>query len=226
MLYYFSISSWADVDAIGSYPAISILRLAHIPLFAGRGASEVRPIVIARIPSLHLFNGSGVTSKERITAEKVYLRQALNEKKSDEKLNEVSSVFTSMELLAAFTLKHPRFAELSSKYEGDVIGTTDSEIGASMGADLISIQLNNVSYSSVTGQQCDPIVKKLPSTLTVGRLKSIVKQIFGLDPAAQQLSIRDSRDVPPTLLDDDEATLRYFGACNGCEIFINETDEA
>lgn len=221
------LSSWSDVDAISTYPSVAILRLAHIPLFVGRGASEVRPLVIGRIASLVLFNGSTVSLKERQTAEKVYLRQATAEKTQLEKEQQPgATVFTlSEETAAEFALKHPRFAELSEKYAHDIIsGSAAADAGSSIGADLLSIVLNNVSYSGATGQQCEPITKRIPSSLTVGRLKLMVKQLFGLDPIAQQLSMRDGKDVPPTLLDDDEATLRYCGAVNGSEVFINETD--
>ena len=50
----------------------------------------------------------------------------------------------------------------------------------------------------------------------------MVKQLFGLDPNLQQLSLRVYKDSPPTMLDDDQATLSYYGAVDGGEIFINE----
>lgn len=184
-------------------------------------------MVIARVPTLLLFNGSTVSIKERCAAEKIYLRQANAEKYELDKAGRASTstVFTGVDALASFRLKHPRFEELTAKYAGDIVSfAADSDSGSSLGADLLDIKLNNVSFSASTGQQCDPISRRLPASLTVGRLKLIVKQLFGLDPVVQQLSIRDDKDVPPTLLDDDEATLRYVGAANGSEIYINETD--
>ena len=38
------LASWGDIDAIADMPVLSNLRLSHIPLFAGRGASEVREL--------------------------------------------------------------------------------------------------------------------------------------------------------------------------------------
>ena len=224
---YSRLSSWADVDALSTFSSLSILRLAHIPIFAGKGASEVRPIVIARIPSLQTFNGSTVSSKERNTAEKIYLRQANTEKRALEKeVGEgLDTVFACTDVGAAFSLRHPRYTVLTDKYADDILlSQTESDTGSSLGADLLEISLHNVSFSLSTGQQCDPVSKKLPASLTVGRLKLLVKQLFGLDPLVQQLSIRDDKDVPPTLLDDDSATLRYCGACNGSDIYINEAD--
>lgn len=55
------LKEWADIDALATYAQMANLRLSHIPLFSGRGASEVRPYVIARIPQLDFFNGSTCT---------------------------------------------------------------------------------------------------------------------------------------------------------------------
>ena len=77
-----------------------------------------------------------------------------------------------------------------------------------------------MSFSS--GGRNEPLEKKLPGSLSISRLQLLVKQLFGLDPHLQQLSLRVYKDSPPTLLDDMQAALSYFGAIDGCEIFINE----
>ena len=48
----------------------------------------------------------------------------------------------------------------------------------------------------------------------------MVNQLFGLDPYLQQLSLRVYKDAPPTMSDDDQATLSYYGAVNGNEIMV------
>jgi len=50
----------------------------------------------------------------------------------------------------------------------------------------------------------------------------MIKQMFGLDPRLQQLSIRVYKDAMPALMDDPQCSLHYFGAIDGAEIFINE----
>ena len=71
------LSSWKDIDAISTYPSCRILRLSQVPLFTGKGASEVRPLVIGRMSSLVFFNGSGISPRERTDAEKSYLRSIM-----------------------------------------------------------------------------------------------------------------------------------------------------
>ena len=35
------LSDWSDIDSLDGYKELRALRLSHIPLFAGKGASEV-----------------------------------------------------------------------------------------------------------------------------------------------------------------------------------------
>ena len=66
----FSISSsrigtWTDIDNLATYENCRALRLSQIPLFTGKGSSEVRPIVIGRMKQLLFFNGSAIGPRER-----------------------------------------------------------------------------------------------------------------------------------------------------------------
>ena len=76
-----------------------------------------------------------------------------------------------------------------------------------------------------SGSAGDVTSRKLPSTLTVQRLKGVVKQLFSLEPHLQQLSLRASKDRDgslPVLLDDDAATLQYYGVSEKVDVYINE----
>jgi len=84
------------------------------------------------------------------------------------------------------------------------------------------------------------MTRRLPKTLTVAKLQLMIKQMFGLDPRLQQLSIRVIfflfaillthlllwkkvyKDAMPAVMDDPQCSLHYFGAIDGAEIFINE----
>ncbi|CAE7608408.1 unnamed protein product, partial [Symbiodinium microadriaticum] len=57
-------------------------------------------------------------------------------------------------------------------------------------------------------------------------VRLIVKQLFGVEPQKQLLSIRlDKGAVVPTLMDEDSATLRYYGAGDGAvDIFVNDLE--
>lgn len=207
------IASWSDVDALATYPAICNLRLSHIPLFAGKGASEVRPVVIGRVRQLLLFNGSYVGARERVDSEKAYLRSAIRD------VEDATAAGLPLGG-AALSRLHPRYAELQTLHGADLLPMGSASTGGNIAAELVSVTLRNLSFAS--HGSLEPMTKKLPAGLTVGRLRALVKQVFGLDAHLQQLSIRIYKDSVPTLLDDDEATLGYYGAIDGCEIYINE----
>lgn len=204
------------MNALNTYSPFSCLRLTHIPLFSGKGASEVRPEVIARIERLDVFNGSPVPPRERIDAEKAYLRRALRER--SESTDETQN-------LVEWEAKHPRFTYLNDRYAEELLpmGASGSTGLQSMASEMITVTFQNLVYSS--GGSMEPMQRKLPCTLTVEKIRLIVKQLFGVEPQAQLLSIRLYKNaVVPTLMDEDSATLRYYGAIEGSEIFINEVE--
>lgn len=208
--------SWQDIDTLSTYSQLQVLRLSSVPLFAGKGASEVRPFVIARVSNLLSFNGSQIGPRERADADKIYLRSILREKAAQEAKN----LHNNEELEKGLTLLHPRYNELFAKYGEDVVPSAQVNTNSSLSSDLINIVFKNLSFGS--GGTLEPITKKIPKSLTISKLKLMVKQLYGLEPRLQHLSLRVYKDSPPTFLDDDQSTLQYFGALEGAEIFINE----
>lgn len=207
------LKQWSDIDAIATYSGMSNLRLSHIPLFSGRGASEVRPFVIGRIAQLEFFNGSTVHARERLDAEKQYLRNSIRDV---DELAKAGRPLSDAALLAM----HPRYNELQLKHGGELLPMGTLNPGGNIASELLSVTFNNLSFAG--GGSTEPTTKKLPASITVERLKLIVKQLFNLDPNLQQLSLLVYKDSPPTLLDDDQATLNYYGAQDGAKIFVNE----
>ena len=210
-----NLGSWSDVDAIASYDNVSSLRMSHIPLFKGQGASQVRPIVISRIRNLGFFNGSLVGRRERLDGEKGYLRNVLHDIDEAKKAGRP----LSKEALDAL---HPRYTELNDLHGADLLPMGSMSTGANLASELLTVTFNNFSFSS--GGSLDPVTKKVPSSITIQNMKSMIKQLFGLDPSLQQLSLthKEYQDAPPIFMDDDQAPLAYYGAVNGADIFINE----
>lgn len=226
---YSRLASWSDVNALATYPSLSSLRLTHIPLFANKGASEVRPEVIARISQLLTFNGSNVTIRERLDSEKIYLRKLLRQKRvieSDDVVTEKDQDQSHSPEASAFMSMNPRFTVLNDLYGADLLpmgGEGPSSGLTSMASDMVSVTLHNLSFAS--NGSLEPISRKLPASLKVDRLRLMVKQLFGLETHKQQLSVRQYKSAVPILMDDDSATIGYFGAIDGTDIFINEAKE-
>jgi len=273
-LYRFSLAStgiarWQDINRLAAYPHLQVVRLSQIPLFVGRGSSEVRPEVIARIPQLTFFNGSVVGPRERTEAEKNYLRsihfQRVVVGTSASSANSLpaappppttttttttsssssSSSSSSLPGEATATVPppqpstaeepaidvvgidlelHPRYIALMKAYGADLVPISRASTGPmSMASELISVTFNNLSF--IGNGSLEPVTKKLPRSLLISRLQMMVKAMFGLEPRLQQLSLRVHRDAPPVLLDDDKATLQYYGAVDGADIFVNEAKD-
>ena len=78
--------------------------------------------------------------------------------------------------------------------------------------------------SVLSGGSLEPTVKKIPLSLTLGKLRVLVKQLFNVDASVQQLSIQLDKNAPPVLLEDEEASLRFFGVIDGTDLYINSVD--
>jgi hypothetical protein len=222
------LGSWVDVNALATYPLLTSLRLTNIPLFANKGASEVRPEVVGRIARLQVFNGSNATPRERMDSEKIYLRKMLRQKRVIESevdtagLDAASSSSSSSDS-SAFESMNPRFAALNELYGADLLpmgGEGPSSGLVSMASDMVAVTLHNLSFAS--NGSLEPISRKLPASLRVDRLRLMVKQLFGLETHQQQLSVRQYKGAVPVLMDEDSATIGYFGAIDGADFFINE----
>ena len=70
----------------------------------------------------------------------------------------------------------------------------------------------------------EPMAKRLPSSLCIGRLL-LCKKNFKLDIDLQMLHFKADKDSGfMTALDGDENSLAYFGVGDGAEIYMNELD--
>lgn len=227
------LSTWHDIDCLLTFPSFIQLRLTNIPLFSGKGASEIRPEVIGRLSNLQIFNGSTVSAKERVDSEKSYLRKILRQKSTLESggnyITEKGIVYEQEILGNHFfqNIVHPKYNELYEKYGEELLsygsGNQTGTGPQSMASDMVTIRIQNLVFSCGNGMM-EPVEKKIPGSLTVERLRLMIKQIYGIEPRAQNLSIRQEKNSMPTLMDDDSATLRYYGVTEGSDIFVNEAD--
>ena len=219
------LSSWQDINNLMSLPQLTNLRCSDIPLFIGMGSSECRPLVLGRLHQLTTFNGSSISERERREAEKTYLRSIIKSSlkeqekrpKNDPKIPENGSK-TDEEYISLN--EHPRYKELILKYGDDTsFNTIFTSINTVKG---IAGDLIEITFKCINGAFDQPVVKKIPSTITIIRLKMMLKQLFLIEPDLQQLSMRTDKESFPTVLDDDESTLAYYGIIDGAEVFINE----
>lgn len=216
---------------MAQYETIRSLRLTHVPLFEGKGVSEVRPVVIARVKNLEYFNGSGVSPRERRDAEKTYLRRVKRDYMDtlrDSEPTSATSDVVSEEEQRFYSVQHPRAIELLEKYKDELVPFGCSRVGGAqtLVEELTSLTFHNLCFSATT-VVTDPVVKKVPLSISVEKLKQVVKAVFQLDVPVDllRLSYRRYKDSPPTLLDDDQAAIQYFGVTTEGDLFINHVKE-
>jgi len=229
-----SISSWSAIDSINGIPALRSLRLRNTPLTSLLGVGEVRSTVIARIPNLEFFNASRAPERERVEAERRYVSNVAREllmissgallsttdqSVNDEKDGDDEANAKQKHIHA----RHPRFQSLLKKHKETMMSSSlssDPSTG-NIGDDVIGLTIRSMAASS-----CDmePLRKRIPRSLKVGRIKTMCARAFKLDIDLQLLHFRIETDPFPTELDDEDHTLAYYGVTDGAEVLMNEID--
>ena len=204
--------------------------MTHVPLFKDKGISEVRPIIVARIGQLEVYNGSSISNRERTDAEKAYLRrikreiQVLQEK---EKEGNNSASSSSVVTIDSCLSTHPRYALLNDRYGAELLpyDDTNNKFSTTIADELVTITFHNIIIHSAA--DTDDIIRKLPSSIQIYKLKQIVKSLYHLDLNNEYISLSlrlyHDKQSPPVVLDDDKNTLSYYGInMDGGDIYINE----
>ena len=210
-----SVTNWIDLEGLNSIDSLRSLRLKNTPLTSTMGQGEVRFLSIARFPHLTYFNASAVSRQERVEAERRYVSLVANLLVRPE--NEGYDMKTKL------LSRNPRYPLLREKYKALVIGTQNQ--GGNQVRNLAS-SVCNVTITSMAASSCsmEPLIRRLPGTLTVGRLKALCARAFGLDVDLMTLHWRTEADAFPVELDNDGNNLNYYGVCDGAEILMNEID--
>lgn len=195
----------ASIDALNSFPQLVDVRLSENPVADPGQGGIPRFVLVARLAKVKMLNGSEVTSRERKESEIRYVRLVMSKLQGN---NE------------EIKLLHPRFAELMV-FHG--IEDEKPSIGAAgpqnMASGLLSITLKCVGAS--IGEK-PSLMKKLPGTTTVGKLKILCESFFKLKSMKLKLFLQEEGSPLPVLLDDEMETLMDLGIGNGSTILVDE----
>lgn len=254
-----SLSNWLDLEGINSFVSLKSLRINNIPLLENFGQGEVRSMSIARFPRIEYLNASRVSQKERIEAERRYVTlvthslQNCNNIVNEEGKNAILSSGNSIDIdeeknrynKADIMKQNPRYQELAVKHKNLVIFSSKNGRGAGNNGcgEILASSIYNITIRSMTASTCtmEPIVRRLPGTLNVLRLKALCSRMFDVD--YELVSLRfivgttatanevgnngNKEDIdghPPVEMDDESKTLDYYGLSDGDEILVDEID--
>ena len=227
-----NISTWTALDHLNTIHSLRSLRLRNTPLTNTLGVGEVRSTAIARLPTLEYFNASRITDRERVEAERRYVSTVSRElllissgailaAEKDENGEDNGDDAKQAQMIA----KHPQFQLLLEKHK-EMMTTVSNAGSESSNRGNIGEEIINVTIRSMAASSCDmePLRKRLPRSLKIGRIKTMCAKYFRVDIDLQMLHFRAEGDPFPSELDDAENSLFYYGVNDGAEILVNEID--
>jgi len=172
--------TWMDLEGINTlFASIKSLRLRHTPLTSPMGQGETRFLAVARFPSLDYFNASVISRSEQQEAERRYVSLVSN------MLSKLEEEGDREKLLA----EHPQYPKLSEEHKNLVVTNSG---GTSGGGTNLAASVCNVTIRSMSPSSCDmePILRRLPDSLSVGRLKALCARTFDLGVDLMSLHFR------------------------------------
>ena len=214
------IGDWDSVDALNDFPSLSEVRLSGNPVTS---SAATRHEIVARVAKLSQLNGSLIADQERKDAEIRYLRRVLGLVKTAAGPTdggaaepETRAPQRGSEAVRAI---HPRLEALLGSYGELSTHVTKTGGTGKMGEDMLELTLTCVAASA--GERA-PCVKKVPSSITVGKLKLLCEKLFKVKADAQQLFYKEPFMGMPELLSPDDYDITYLGVKDGSKILIEE----
>ena len=196
------ISDWSSVDALDAFPSLQETRLTGNPVAAG---PHTRHEIVARVGCLTALNGSVIRRTERRDAEIRYLRRVLTEAETP-----------------SAAAVHPRLVDLQAQHGELALGGADANGTGKLSDELLKVTLTCVAASA--GERM-PVEKKLPRSLTVGKLKVLCQKLFKV-PMSEQRLFACTPGIPvPDELTNDLHDLYLLGVVDGAQILVDDDSE-
>ncbi|EFN56852.1 hypothetical protein CHLNCDRAFT_144451 [Chlorella variabilis] len=212
------LGSWEAASQLDRFPALEEARLSDNPLTAA-APSTVRYQCIARISRLSTLNASAVSAAERWDAEVNYLRQVSDELAgaADVAGGSIGGVEAAR---AAVLAAHPRFPALVQKYGELAPAAPRAAAGSALASSMAQLTICHGTKR---------VEKKLPVTLTIGKLKLMLERLLRVKAAQQALLLvppEGSASQPEDVSDEEGRELRYFDVADSWRLEVRVADPA
>ncbi|XP_073257799.1 tubulin-specific chaperone E-like [Porites lutea] len=206
------ISQIQSINELNHLPKLSELRFKGNLLFQGETTFDSRQELLARVPSLTSLNGSLVSLKERETAERAYLKKYA---KCWINAGGNTADGQASSLNPAFVELHPRYEELIKVHGVPIEAERSQSSSKTLKDSLIS-----VTITCPDAPDKKSVTKKLPGTMTIGKLKGLLYRLFKVDSSDQRLSSVDNKLGREVELDDDLRQLTFYSVQSGDTIYL------
>ncbi|XP_060068996.1 tubulin-specific chaperone E-like [Ylistrum balloti] len=173
-----NIAEWSSINELNKMKCLKELKMIKNPLLDTAVPETVRQLIVAKISGLEHCNRTKVTKEERRGAEIDYLKRFGQVwikcgGSQDENKNQPSSDFIN---------EHPRYQELVKVY-GPPENSEMQQKEKSLKDSLITVTITS-PYDPASGSK----QKKIPGTMTVQKLKSLIQKLFKWYDRELQLS--------------------------------------
>ncbi|XP_071079244.1 tubulin-specific chaperone E-like [Haliotis cracherodii] len=205
------IGDWSSINELGKLATLLDLKLQGNPIWQVMDDNSVRQLIIAKIKTLLSCNNSKLAAEERKGAEIDYLKKfGLDWKKSggnqDPGKNKPSQEFGT---------QHPRYQDFIDKWGAP----EDSELEVKSNA--LKDNLLNVLLACPQKPEKGQIKKRLPKTMTVQKVKTLVQRLFQVETGDIILTYK-SQEVEDAEfpIDNDLRVLSFYSLENGDTILV------
>jgi tubulin-specific chaperone E len=215
----------ATVDAIRVLcPYLTTFRITYHSLLPAWNETNSRMYVVAALPTVTLLNRGTVRQKERLDSELLYVQRGLQQRARAAAASATVPPEIPYPLVDVLREKH-KDVVLSILQDGDATATTTAAGASNMMLNVSLIFTNGYAAGSATALLSTQ-KQRLPSLLTVAKLKALVQQVFQVKPVHQRLSYRSGDHgvlETQTPLDNEQESLGYYGVPDGAIIYVEDT---
>lgn len=201
-----SLLHFESLCELNKLPKLNSLRIKNNPLLDGMTVNNYTLQIIGRIANLTKLNGTTLTNRERQNNERDFLNYLdIIWHKQLKNANE----------RAEFLAKNPRYMELIASYGSDY----SADLNPS--SKIKTIQIKIVNYCKESKTEKDLVIKKLPITITLHRVRDIGNRLFNLGSKQIELSYitKEKPDVEYPM-ENMNQTLDYYSVEDGNTILI------
>lgn len=238
-----TITDTRTIDAIRvRCPSLDTFRITYSTLLPHWNDTLSRMFVVASLPTVQTLNRAQVRPKERLDSEIFYIQRGLAQREAIEAAQREDDEAAAAAVKEQFKdePEYPLLDVLKEKHKDLVMsiykeGATASSDGSSHLMLDVRLRCEN-NYKRVEGgealdlQRTAPNVfhevsKTLPSSLSIAKLKALIRVAFQIDPIHQEISYRSGDEgvlERPVAMQNDLQTLGYYGVGNGAIITVRD----
>ncbi|XP_065830624.1 tubulin-specific chaperone E-like isoform X2 [Oscarella lobularis] len=195
------IAEWDSVNSLSKLKTLRELKFKGNPCLRGEQEEDARFLLIARLPNVQRLNGSPVSAKERQLAERYYIKRFAKDR-------------IRLANPAEFCRLHPRYDSLIKEHGEPIASQTEPPTG------VLKDTLLCLTLECPEDLTKKTFTKKLPSTMTLLKLKAFLGRLYRINATEQIVSYRDQKLGREYELKEDQRTLSFYSIQSGDTILL------